>query len=104
MLLKTLKAKIEDGEIQAKLEDNDSMIHFNSQLHSLVRSERELEVIESLQLFSQLNKRIESFRADPTKKGSKVQDISSFISKKFEVQDKFFNFNYDFAFLKRQIV
>jgi hypothetical protein len=103
-LLQILKTKIEEGNVQAKLDDNDSMIHFNSQLPSLVRNDREMEVIESLQLFSQLNKRIESYRADANKKGSKFQDISSFISKNFEMQDNFFNFNYDFAFLKRQIV
>ena len=102
-LLLLLKAKIEQGDIQARLDESDSVVHFNSTLHSLVRNDREMEVIESLQLFAQLNKRIDSFRHDPTKKGSKVQDISAFITKKFEVQDRFFHFNCDFAFLKRQV-
>lgn len=104
-LVKALGDRIATGDLQAKLDDARAIVHFNNGLRSILKGEKEYEILESLRSFAQLNEKIQSAKGQTEgKKGSKAYDVFSFIGKKFDAQEKTFHFNYDFAFFKRQIV
>lgn len=103
-LVKALSDRIGAGDLQARFDAAKSVVHFNSGLRSIVKGEKEYEILESLRNFSQLNEKIAGAKAsgEGKKGGSKAFDIFQFVNKKFDAVEKSFHFNYDFAFFKRQ--
>lgn len=102
-LIKILSEKISSGDIQAKFDQQNKTIYINNALRSILKGEKEYDILESLKSFSQLNEKIHGGKENlENKKNSKTHEISNFIAKRFDAQEKFFNFTYDFAFFKRQ--
>lgn len=103
-LVRILEAKINEGNLQAKIDISKDTIFINNALGSILKGDREFDILESLKYFAQLNQKLKSTKdKSEGKKGSKVFDISSFIARKFDNQEKNFNFTYDYAFFKRQV-
>ena len=103
-LVRILEKKINNGELQAKMDITKDTISINNAMGSILKGDREFDILESLKSFAQLNQRLRGSKDKVEgKKGSKAYDISNFIARKFDAQEKFFNFTYDFAFFKRQV-
>lgn len=103
VLKRLLTDKIDSGDLQAKIDENKALLFVNSGLRSILKGDREYDILESLRSFNNLNERIKQVQlATDTKKGTKSYDVCSLIAKKFEPLEKSFHFNYDFAFFKRQ--
>jgi hypothetical protein len=97
-----LRNKVDQGDLNGSLKESEGVLVVDNGLSEVLQTESDFELFETLKSFNDLNGLVSNIKFEKSAiKSGDAHEISHFIHKRFENQDKYFNFTYDFSYFKK---
>ena len=101
--LALLRNKIEESDFGCRLDEEEGLLRVDNRLSGVLQNDGDFELLESLKSFRDLNAVLG--RTGKERSGARVtaelNEASQLIHRKFDSQDKYFNFVYDYSYFKK---
>lgn len=99
---KLLHAKIEEGDLHCSLDEKKGIMVVDNSLAGVLQNENDFELLETLRSFHDLNILLGNITFEKSNtRSDNANEVSHFIHRKFESQEKYFNFAYDYSYFKK---